>query len=199
MQLAFGREVTLDALVQRICCSKESGYMIQERLRPHPAVERLFGPTIGTLRLVVLLGADGQPEIVRSLWKIPAGQNIADNFWRGNLLGCVDADTGMLSRVVAGTGIDQRQVEIHPDTGQHLAGAAVPDWIQVRDLCLRAASSLPGIRTQAWDIAVTDGGPVLVEVNFGGDISLPQIACGRGMLDERYREHLRRCGYKGKL
>ena len=32
---------------------------------------------------------------------------------------------------------------------------------------------------QAWDIALTDRGPVLVEVNIGGDLNLPQLALGQ--------------------
>ena len=34
------------------------------------------------------------------------------------------------------------------------------------------------------------------EANFGGDLNLPQIAFGAGCLDERFRDHLIRCGYK---
>jgi hypothetical protein len=42
---------------------------------------------------------------------------------------------------------------------------------------------------------VTDQGPVLLEVNFGGDLNLAQLAEGRGVLDDDYRAHLRQCGF----
>ena len=63
-------------------------------------------------------------------------------------------------------------------------------------LVKEAARLLPGIRTQSWDIALTDAGPVPLEVNFGGDLNLAQLAAGAGVLDETYREHLRTCGYR---
>ena len=39
-------------------------------------------------------------------------------------------------------------------------------------------------------------GPVLLEVNFGGDLNLAQLAHGAGALDDAYAEHLRRRGYQ---
>ena len=47
-----------------------------------------------------------------------------------------------------------------------------------------------------WDIALTDVGPVPLEVNFGGDLNLAQFAAGAGVLDETYREHLRTHSYR---
>ena len=55
---------------------------------------------------------------------------------------------------------------------------------------------LPGIRTQSWDIALADGGPVPLEVNFGGDLNLAQLAAGEGVLDDAFREHLQAAGYR---
>ena len=51
-------------------------------------------------------------------------------------------------------------------------------------------------RTQSWDIALTDAGPVPLEVNFGGDLNLTQLASGAGVLDATYRAHLQCCGYR---
>ena len=42
---------------------------------------------------------------------------------------------------------------------------------------------------------MSDAGPVLLEVNWGGDLNLAQLATGEGVLDQVYAAHLRRCGY----
>ena len=55
--------------------------------------------------------------------------------------------------------------------------------------------ALPGIRTRSWDVALTDSGPMLLEVNFGGDLNLARLAHGASVLDETYAEHLRQNGY----
>ncbi len=171
------------------------GYLFQERLRPHPQIERLFGPALSTIRMLVFLEPSG-PKLASAVCKIPVGGNIADNFWRGNLLGAVHADSGVIARTVRGVGIDQARHERHPDTGRQIVGEAIPAWREARTLCLEAATLFQGIRTQAWDIAITDTGPVLVELNFGGDLNLAQLAWGRGLLDDAYREHLRTCGFR---
>jgi len=80
-----------------------------------------------------------------------------------------------------------------------LTGMRVPRWAQAVELCLDAATAFPGIRTQSWDVALTAAGPVLLELNFGGDLNLHQLAHRRGMLRRSFTDHLRRCGYKGRL
>jgi hypothetical protein len=84
----------------------------------------------------------------------------------------------------------------HPDTGGAITGTAVPDWNAVLTVVREAAATLPGIRTQSWDIALTDRGPIILEANYGGDLNLGQLAWGRGVLTAQYRAHLARCGFK---
>jgi hypothetical protein len=74
----------------------------------------------------------------------------------------------------------------------------IPQWDELARLVISAAEILPGIRTQSWDVALAAEGPVLLEVNYGGDLNLAQLAHGAGVLDERYTEHLARCGYRSK-
>lgn len=52
------------------------------------------------------------------------------------------------------------------------------------------APLFPGIGTQSWDIALADTGPVALELNWGGDLHLHQLAHGRGILDGVYRDHV---------
>jgi hypothetical protein len=47
------------------------------------------------------------------------------------------------------------------------------------------------------DVAITQEGPVLIEINTGGGFDLPQLASGKGFLTEEVREFFRDCGYQG--
>jgi hypothetical protein len=126
-----------------------------------------------------------------------ANADRTDNFWRvGNMIGAIDASSGRITREVRGTGMDQGVNEPHPDTGHPVVGTIIPDWEALTERVREAAAALPGIRTQSWDVALSDCGPALLEVNYGGDLNLGQLAHGKGVLDEVYAEHLRRCGYK---
>ncbi|HKM61760.1 MAG TPA: sugar-transfer associated ATP-grasp domain-containing protein, partial [Acidisphaera sp.] len=136
-----------------------------------------------------------RPIIHRAVAKIATGDNPADNFWRaGNMLGAIDLCSGVITRTVSGTGADITVNASHPDTQAPIVGTQIPDWDQATALVRVAAQALPGIRTQSWDVALTDSGPVLLEVNYGGDLNLAQLAHGAGVLDETYAEHLRQNG-----
>jgi hypothetical protein len=173
----------------RVC---PTGYLFQRLLGSHPALADLTGGIVPTLRLLII--ASAEPTILSATLKLPMASNLADNFWReGNVLAAVDRDTGRLTRaIVSRTGRVPDEVDI-------CSGRSVPDWKRATEITLDAAAVVPGIRTQSWDVALTDHGPVLLELNFGGDLNLHQLAHDRGILNEEYREHLSRCGYKGKL
>ena len=177
----------------------DAGYLIQRTMRPNPRLVEAFGGTLASVRFLVLLGDEG-PRIESAVIKIPCSANIADNFWRtGNMLGAVEIDNGQISRVVTGTGANLARIDVHPETGVDMTGLELPDWSAATSLCLRAAGALPGLTTQSWDIALTAKGPVAMEVNWGGDLNLHQLAHGRGALTPEFAAHLRKRGYKGKL
>ena len=97
---------------------------------------------------------------------------------------------------VRGSGAELVRDEAHPDTGLPIAGFVIPQWSELCDLTREAAAVFPGIRAQSWDAALTDNGPVFLEVNFGGDLNLAQLAYGEGVLDEAYQARLKQCGFK---
>jgi len=100
---------------------------------------------------------------------------------------------------VHGTGMDMVINAPHPDTGATIVGTIIPNWEKLTELVRTASQVFAGIRTQSWDVALSANGPVFLELNYGGDLNLHQLAHGEGVLDDVYRSHLQRCGYRGKL
>ena len=193
--LADGSDRSTADLAADLAVDK-GGMLIQRRLRPAASIARDFGDRLWSIRLLVLLGEDG-PQIIRAVAKIPAPGNVADNFWRpGNMIAALDLQTGTIERVVRGTGMEMDVDFDHPETGKRMVGAVLPDWSALLDVVHRAARTFPGVRTQSWDVALTDNGPVLLEVNWGGDLNLAQLAYGCGVLDERYAAHLQANAYQ---
>ena len=176
-----------------------SGFLIQRRLSAAPDLAARFGQRLWSARLLVLVTPNG-PVIHRAVAKIATGTNPADNYWRpGNRLGAIDLASGRITRVVHGAGADLVIDAPHPDTGAPIVGTTIPGWQALTEMVRTASRVFAGIRTQSWDVALTADGPVFLELNYGGDLNLHQLAHGAGVLDETYREHLRRCGYRGKL
>ena len=200
LDLAGGKTLALDAFVQHM--QQGDGYMLQSRLSPHPDLQAVCGDTVSTIRVIVII-EDQRPEIIETVWKIPTGDNVADNFWRvGNLLAALDGDTGEVQRVIRGYGPKLEELSDHPDSGKPLLALALPHWDELRALCLDYAMVYDKLRYQSWDIALCPGGPVVVEVNAGSAFNLSQLATGRGILTDRFRAFLQSCGYldeSGKL
>jgi hypothetical protein len=167
-----------------------AGYLIQQRLHQAPALAALFGPRLWSVRVLVLLAETG-PSIHRAVAKIATGTNPADNYWRsGNLLGAIELQSGTIVRVVSGTGARLCVNPTHPDTQNPIRGTKIPDWERLQQVISAAAPVFAGIRTQSWDVALTEAGPVPLELNFGGDLNLTQIAANAGILDAAYAHHL---------
>jgi hypothetical protein len=191
--LGDGERIAVTAFVREIADGGPDGYVMEELLKPHPLLEEVCGKHVSTVRLVVIIR--DAPEILRTVWKIPAGTNIADNFWRrGNLLAAVDVESGTVTRCIQGVGPALSEVEAHPDTGKAIRGLALPHWEKLKRLCLDSAAIYSKLRYQSWDIALCPEGPVVVEVNTGGAFLLPQVATGEGILDERFGGFLRAQG-----
>ena len=157
-----------------------SGFLVQRRLSPAPDLAARFGPRLWSARLLVLVTPSG-PVIHRAVGKIATGTNPADNYWRpGNRLGAIDLASGQITRVVHGAGADLVIDAPHPDTGTPIVGTTIPGWQHLTDMVRTASQVFAGIRTQSWDVALTADGPVLLELNFGGDLNLHQLAHGAG-------------------
>jgi Sugar-transfer associated ATP-grasp len=172
------------------------GYLVQRRLRQTPALATLFGPRLWSVRVFVIHGAAGSC-IHRATAKIATGSNPADNYWRpGNMLGAIDLNSGQIVRVVRGSGAELQIDDVHPDTGRPIVGVQISEWNRVIEIVLAAAPIFAGIHSQSWDVALTEQGPVLLEVNFGGDLNLTQLVTGNGALDDGYAEHLHEWGYR---
>ena len=194
--LLAGERQTPEVLASKLICPR--GYLIQRRMRQAPALAALFGPRLWSVRVFVMNGKSG-PRIHRATVKIATGENPADNYWRhGNMIGAVDLESGLIYRTARGMGADLRLNESHPDTGCKIVGTRIYEWHRLKEIVLAAAPLFAGIHSQSWDVALTDQGPVLLEVNFGGDLNLAQLATGKGALDAAYSEHLEEWDYRVK-
>lgn len=198
--LTTGERLPIGQCADYMSGISEAGYLFQVPLSPHQQLQQAFGTaTLPTVRFLVAVSGAGA-EVISAVCKIPAQGNMADNFWRrGNMLGAIAPDSGEVLRVVCGTGLDAKELREHPDTHRPIQGMVLPDWQEAKAICLSAAATLPGIRTQSWDIALSDAGPTIIETNWGGDLNLHQLAHRRGILQDAYLSHLRRCGCKVKL
>jgi len=175
----------------------KTDYIFQEFIQNHSAIAK-YSKYLATVRTVNMINED-RVMTPFTLLKIPTSTNIADNYWRkGNLLANIDTKTGEILRVVSGTGLSMEEHETHPETGDKLVGETLPCWDELRDLNDACARSFSPVRYQSLDIAITEEGPVIVEINSGGSFFLPQLASGNGLMTKETRAFFESCGWKPK-
>jgi hypothetical protein len=178
-----GRVIALDAFVADITHHYAGGYLLQRFVTPHAAIRALCGDRLATMRIVTLNPGSG-PKVFRACWKIPAGANVADNYWRsGNLLAQLDIAQGKVLRVLSGSGLGLMYHERHPDTGTAMIGFEIPHWSAIVATVTEGARLMQHVPLIGWDVTALDSGPVIVEMNERPDLFLPQLADARGVLD----------------
>jgi len=186
-----GTEKPIDAFVDDIVRHYSDGYFFQPHVSPHAETRAMCGDKLATARVMTMMTAEG-PKIWRACEKLPAGANVADNYWRaGNLLAQVDPSTGRRGSATSGAGFALQEHTRHPDSGVAIAGSFVPNWAAVCDLALEGARLFEHTALIGWDIAPVDHGAVIVEGNATPDFFLPQLAERRGALDQTMRGFLK--------
>jgi hypothetical protein len=181
-----GSEIEIDAFVADIAKHYPDGYFFQPHVSPHPDIRALCGDRLPTVRVITLMTAEG-PKIWRACEKLPAGTNVADNYWRpGNLLVRLDPATGRRGAATSGSGFALVEHSRHPDTGAAIAGTFVPNWSAVCEVAKEGARLFEETGLIGWDIAPVEKGAVVVEANATPDFILPQLADGRGALDPEF-------------
>lgn len=177
------------------------GWILQEPLSAHPVIAEKCGPKISGIRIHTFLGASGAVA-TKAVWKINVGRDDSDNFQHGasgNMLAAVDIESGLVSRIISGTGPKQIENPLHPVTEAHLIGFQIPWWPEIKALVCDAQLAFPGFICPGWDVAVCADGPKILEVNYFGDIDLSQHAHRKGFLDETFMALLRSRNLDGLL
>ena len=123
------------------------------------------------------------------LLKIPAPGAVVDNFRNGkfgNRLASIDIDTGRLAVVsgrIAGSAFVQ-PFATDPSSGIRLEGFQLPLWQEALASLRSASDAFPELPALAWDMALTDAGPLMIEANWAFSVEVIQAAYRRGIRRE---------------
>ena len=165
------------------------GFVAEELIAQSESMAVFHPNSVNTVRVNTVVYDDGSVEVKWPCFRMGAGGSFVDNAGSGGIVAAVDATTGKL---IAASDEKQAVFTKHPDTGVELIGATIPRWDELCECVKKMALLFPECRFVGWDMALTDNGWVLVELN-----TLPmngwQIASGIGVKKE-FNEMKRRFG-----
>lgn len=155
-----------------------SKVLLSELLGRHPLIfEGLIKQTaqfasfnassVNTVRFMTTLYPNGEAKIIATFIKIGRTGSCVDNAGAGgNVDVCVDVETGEIRYAIQFDGWRKiTEIENHPDSGTQLNGAIIENWEQIKADVIRFQQAMPWCKAAGWDIAITDDGPIVIEVN----------------------------------
>lgn len=163
-------------------------YLLCEKLCPSPGLQALSGDALPSMRVITLLH-DGKPEIFRAIILLPRIDSCTSNvrgMTTGNIIASIDIETGIVEEALDRCGPDIHWVDKHTDTGLPVVGFQIEQWQELKDLIVVASRALSPFRMQHWDVSMTTRGPVILEMNFIGDIEALQLFGSEGARSEKY-------------
>jgi len=165
-----------------------SKYIIQETIKQHPQVSKIYAHSVNTVRLDTYIKEDGQVEILSGLMRFGVKEGIVDNPRAGGFFMPLDLQKGVLKDYgMQPLTVGNKIFYQHPDTLVSLVGYRIPYVDEAKALVKRAAKEL-GDRLVGWDVAISEDGPILIEGNSNYAIGMAETAYGGYMQHELFRE-----------
>lgn len=145
--------------------------------------------SVNTVRFMTTLYPNGSARVIGCFVKIGRIGKCVDNAGSGgNVDACVDVSTGEIKYAVRFDGWrNVREIETHPDSGARINGLVIKNWDAICTEVVRFQQAFPFIKAAGWDIAITDEGPVVIEVNDFWDRT------GQFFIRRGWRNEIREC------
>lgn len=145
--------------------------------------------SVNTVRFMTTLWPDGFARVIATFIKIGREGKCVDNAGTGgNVDVCIDIDTGITEYAVQYDGWHNiKEIDFHPDSGTPLNGILIENWPAIKEQVIKFQQAFPYCKAAGWDIAITDEGPVVIEVNDFWDRT------GQFFIRKGWRNEIREC------
>lgn len=145
--------------------------------------------SVNTVRFMTALYPDGSAKVIATFIKIGRAGRCVDNAGGGgNVDVCVDVATGKICHAIQFDGWHRvKEIDSHPDSGNPLNGVVIENWESVKAEVIRFQQEFPYCKVAGWDIAITNEGPVVIEVNDFWDRT------GQFFIHRGWRNEIRDC------
>lgn len=145
--------------------------------------------SVNTVRFMTTLWPDGSAKIIATWLKIGRAGKCVDNAGNGgNVDAGVDVETGIIYNVGQFDGWRKvKRVDHHPDSGSLINGVVIEHWDEIKEEVIKFQQAFPYCKAAGWDIAITDNGPVVIEVNDFWDRT------GQYFIKKGWRKEIRDC------
>lgn len=152
-------------------------YIFEKQIVQSEEVAKFNADSVNTIRVLTY-----NNKIVSASIRFGGKGDFIDNVSKGGVAVSIDIRTGKLGS------FGMRMYDInhyyeHPDSNLKFKGEYIPQWFRVKELIMDIMVKFPYFKSVGFDIAITDNGPVIVEINTGAGIGLSQMGKEYGLID----------------
>lgn len=141
------------------------GFIAEELIKQSEFMMRLNPTSVNTLRIMTIRLNDRICMYFE--FKIGEMFSIVDNLGKRSLICGIDESDGT---IISAYNKNRTEFKTHPHTHAQVIGAKIPRFLEAVELAKDLAKEFPGYRYLAWDLALTEQGWVVVELNGKGGI-----------------------------
>jgi len=184
----------IDVLYQEVI---KAGYLFQKTICQHPDMDKLNPSCNNTIRFDTFIDNTGKVEIISAHVRMSINNLHVDNISSGGCAVEVSLDTGQLKEFgYRSLSLSQgKRTTEHPLTKTVFKDFKVPEFEKAKELVLKAASFMPGLRLIGWDVSFSTTGPVLIEGNSFYDITGSDLQYGGYGSNPVFRKVLEEINY----
>ncbi len=183
-----GELCKFDTLLEKISSNikKWGRGMIEDWIMQHPELSKIYSKSVNSLRIITVLhdADDDGVRVLGAFLRIGAHGNNVDNYAVGGLIVDVNEEGKLRKYGYIRPEYGNEETTVHPDSGFVLEGFQVPYFKESVDICKSIHLKLKGIYSIGWDVAITESGPMIVEINDNWEIEPIEHCTGRGLRKE---------------
>lgn len=166
-------QTNIDQIIEIL--EKKDNWFISEYIKQAKYLDNIFKHTSNTIRLITVRNPKSNKcEALFAVQRIGVKKSIpVDNGSQGGLVAKINLKSGQLSEAKSIQGT--KKYNKHPDSNSLIKGVKIPNWNEIKDKYVEAMEKYPYLHFIAWDILITEKGPVLIEANTSSGVNIIQI------------------------
>ena len=177
-----GEKISLKQLLEdnRYC-----PLLFEEKINQTQQISAINSSSVNTVRFMTALYPNRDVKVIATFLKIGRKGSDVDNAGGGGNIDCgINIESGQCFNTIQFNSFkDIVHITHHPDTGTLIDSIVIDNWSEVVEKVKNYQTKIPYLKTLGWDIALTNQGPVVIEINNWWDTT-GQVFIGKGWRNE---------------
>lgn len=155
-----------------------NNYIFEKQLVQDKALAALNPDTVNTCRVLTY-----KDKVVSCSVRVGRKGSFVDNAAKGGIVLSLDLESGRIEEYGLRE-YDLKKYYEHPDSKIKFKDYEVPMWPAVKELVEKTIQLIPYYKSVGFDVATTEDGPVIIEINSGTGVYASQMGKKYGIADK---------------